>query len=87
MHNLYSVSSCWLKYITEGKHGRKFSLFKLKFELFTPHVQENEAVLKKNRKMLNIHMFSKVEELMSCQEPLQMLMLPENVQPGFQIFL
>ena len=37
--------------------------------------------------MLNIHMFSKVEELMSCQEPLQMLMLPENVQPGFQIFL
>ena len=41
----------------------------------------------KNRKMLNIHMFSKVEELMSCQEPLQMLMLPENVQPGFQIFL
>ena len=48
---------------------------------------KNMRLYWKIRKMLNIHMFSKVEELMSCQEPLQMLMLPENVQPGFQIFL
>lgn len=32
-------------------------------------------------------MLSKVEELMFCQEPWQMLLLLENVLPGFQIFL
>ena len=32
-------------------------------------------------------MFSKVEELMFCREPWQMLLLLENVLLGFQIFL
>lgn len=52
-------------------------------------MEEKEILWCKSRndEQYNIHMFSKVEELMFCQEPWQMLLLLENVRLGFQIFL